>query len=64
MCLNAPPFRFEIVAGSKGLSAVYDWDQQGGWVTLHEVFGGVSQKLRRRRYKEQEPFQSVLIQGS
>lgn len=63
-CLNAAPFRFVIAAGNKGLSAVYDWDQEGEWVALRELADGDSQNLRRRRYKEQEPFQSVLIQGS
>jgi hypothetical protein len=62
-CLVQAPFKFKVLEGDKGLSAVYDWDQEGAFVDLTERDGGDSQSLRKRRYKESEPFQSILIQG-
>jgi hypothetical protein len=61
--LHEPPFKFQVAAGSKGLSAVYDWDQEGQWVDLIEMAGPETQVLRKKRYKESEPFQGVLIKG-
>jgi hypothetical protein len=62
-CLVQPPFIFDVIAGSKGLAAVYDWDVEGAPVELREVDGGSSRLLRSRLYREDEPFQSVLIRG-
>lgn len=62
-CLVQPPFIFNVIAGSKGLAAVYDWDQDGALVELREIDGGASQVLRSRAYREEEPFQSILVRG-
>lgn len=63
VCLNAAPFTFTAVAGLKGLTAVFDWDQIGEWVRLSEVDGATEQSLRQRRYSEEEPTISVSVTG-
>ncbi len=62
-CLVAPPFQFTVLAGDKGLTAVYDWDNEGEFVELREIAGGQNQVLRKRRYQDKEPFQAILVRG-
>jgi len=63
LCLNAAPFTFTVVKGLKGLTAVFDWDQEGEWVDLSESDSGQSQHLKGRWYSEAEPLTRIAITG-
>ncbi|MBN8731766.1 MAG: hypothetical protein J0L64_14580 [Acidobacteria bacterium] len=64
VCLTQAPFEFTVVKDLKGLTAVFDWDQEGEWVDLSESDGGQTQLLRGRRYSEAEPFTRISITGA
>ena len=64
LCLTSAPFTFTVIDGRKGLTAVFDWDQEGEWVDLTEVDGGETQLLRGRRYSEAEPSTRIVITGA